>query len=67
MLIDKIIKFLREHRNNTVSDWDIANDIYDNCMNYANKSNGARISNIRMACHKSEKIGQSNSGWFLIK
>lgn len=53
-LIDEIIELLGNARN--LTDWDLANLIYDNCMNMPNKSNGARISNIKRACFKSDKI-----------
>ena len=50
MLIDKIIAHLKTVR--TASSWELANAIYDNCMNFPHRSNGAKIASIVKACYK---------------
>ena len=62
---EKIIKHLETVR--CASDWQIANAIYDDCMHFPHKSNGARITNIRNACFKSKAIGHNLSDYYFLK
>jgi len=65
-LEERIIKFLLTRPNRIASDWEIANELYDNCMNKRSPSNGIRVANIRKIGHKSNVIIQiDEDSWSL--
>lgn len=55
-LEDKIESILIESGESSLSDWDLANKIWDNCMTSPKSGNGVRIAHIRRAAYKSEKL-----------
>ncbi|OXX48850.1 hypothetical protein B9J93_03755 [Vibrio sp. V17_P4S1T151] len=56
-LEQKMIAILNETNNFSVSSWDMANKIYNNCMNTPKPGNGVRIANLRRAAEKSVVVG----------
>lgn len=57
-LEQRIIDYLTMNppKNNSIDLWDLANALYDNCMNFPQAGNGIKIANLRRAAEKSEKL-----------
>lgn len=55
-LEDKIERILIETGERSLTDWDLANRIWDNCMAFPKAGNGVRIAHIRRAAYNSEKL-----------
>jgi len=65
-LEDKIMEVLLENPTVSLSDWALANIVYNGCMNTKNPANGARIANIKKACFRSGNIMQTGDGSYSL-
>ncbi len=68
---DKILAALQDTPMKQMSLWACADVIYDNCMSRPRPGNGAKVSNIRRAAEKSDKLlywpGSNGSQYIGIK
>ena len=55
-LSDKIVKLLVESKSKSMSLWDIANHLYDNCMKLPKSWNGVKIANIRRSAENDDRL-----------
>lgn len=55
-LEDKIVKVLQESNQNSLSSWELANAIWDNCMAKPQPGNGCKVAHIGRAARSSDKL-----------
>ena len=65
-LEERILDALEKQPNKIASDWTIALQLYPDMRYGASPSNGARISNIRRVCQKSNCIDQCDDRSFAL-
>ncbi|MFS1429890.1 hypothetical protein LMH73_022935 [Vibrio splendidus] len=68
-LEDKIVRVLRDSGESSMSDWSLADAIWDNCMQKSQPGNGVRIAHIRRAANNGSLISgyvASFNGAFMV-
>ncbi len=66
-LTNRIIEILNVSINKSSDDWSIAAILYPGFPYKDRPGNGAKISNIRRACQKDERIIQFNENCFALR
>ncbi|WP_425263538.1 hypothetical protein [Vibrio owensii] len=67
-LEDKIVKVLEASDQNSLSSWELANAIWDNCMHTPQPGNGCKVAHIGRAARESTKLNvfiDSNDALFV--